>query len=390
MLSLSVSDLSGKEISTGTGFLVSKDGKLVTNRHVIEKGSRVIARAEDGRRFEAKRLLAEDSQEDLALLKLDGKDLPALQLSAEDSIEPGSRITVIGSPLGLDGTISEGIVSARRELFGREMIQISAAISPGSSGSPVLNERGDVVGVASGQFFGDAQALNFAIPVGAVKALLAKGDSPGVALKQRQSKPANGSEAWLDSNFRACATAYADGEYTEALKRIRPMMQRYPNTASIYLSAGIIYGQLELYHEAVAAFQKAIELDSNGRDARYYLGWALFQLQNYDEARETYQKLVTLSPDFADGWLCLGLVFKAQGNAPEAASAFRHAVGLRSDYFEAWQRLGQVLAGQKQYEEAVDAYQHALASRSGHSDWSARWPSNLVPMDRSGRADRTP
>ena len=181
VVSLSVSDIDGKQIGAGTGFLISRDGKLVTNRHVIEKASRATARSSDGEFWDIQRLIAEDKQRDLVLLQLDGHDFPSLSISRADEVEPGTRIAVIGSPMGLDGTLSEGIVSAVREIFGCEMMQITAPISSGSSGSPVLNGYGEVIGVASGQFVGDAQSLNFAIPAKAIRTLLANSPDLGGA-----------------------------------------------------------------------------------------------------------------------------------------------------------------------------------------------------------------
>ena len=169
-----VSDANGKKIATGTGFLVSSDGKLITNHHVIENAASAVARAENGGQFTVEGVLADDPKNDLVLLKLKGKDLPFLTLGNSDKIEVGTRIAVIGSPLGLEGTLSEGIVSAVRDLLGEQRIlQVTAAISPGSSGSPVLKADGDVIGVAMA-LLREGQSLNFAVPAVAIKMLLAR------------------------------------------------------------------------------------------------------------------------------------------------------------------------------------------------------------------------
>jgi hypothetical protein len=161
---LVVSDANGKEIATGTGFLVSSDGKLITNHHVIENAASAVAKAEDGGLFPVEGVLADDPKNDLVLLKLNGRDLPFLTLATNTTVEVGTRIAVIGSPLGLEGTLSEGIVSAVRDVKGNlSILQITAPISPGSSGSPVLNQKGEVLGVASALLAG-GQSLNFAVP----------------------------------------------------------------------------------------------------------------------------------------------------------------------------------------------------------------------------------
>jgi len=177
---LVVSDASGKEIATGTGFLISSDGKLITNHHVIEKGATALAKAENGGTFAVVGVLADDATQDVVLLRIEAKSILSLELGSSEGVEPGARIAVIGSPLGLEGSLSEGIVSAVRELPDKSrVLQITAAVSPGSSGSPVLNAKGEVIGVASAQVV-EGQSLNFAVPVEVVKDLLSQSALPSI------------------------------------------------------------------------------------------------------------------------------------------------------------------------------------------------------------------
>jgi len=170
---LAIQDDDGEVKGSGTGFLISPDGLLVTNHHVVAGAQHILAKAENGGLFPVIRVLASDPANDLALLQVEGKDLPCLPLAPPHSAEAGTRIAVIGSPLGLEGTLTEGIVSARRSLPGqkREVLQISAAISQGSSGSPVLDAQGRVVGVAS-FLLAEGQSLHFATPSENLQALL--------------------------------------------------------------------------------------------------------------------------------------------------------------------------------------------------------------------------
>ena len=180
---LALQDEDGEVKGSGTGFLISADGLLVTNHHVVAGAKHVLAKAENGGLFPVVRVVASDPANDLALLQLDAKDLPCLSLAPPQSAEAGTRIAVIGSPLGLEGTLTEGIVSARRKLPGqnREVLQISAAISQGSSGSPVLDAQGRVVGIAS-FLLAEGQSLHFATPSEKLQALLRRsGRSPGTS-----------------------------------------------------------------------------------------------------------------------------------------------------------------------------------------------------------------
>lgn len=162
--------------SMGSGFILSEDGYVVTNNHVVEGASSVIVRLTDRREFEAE-IIGLDDRSDLALLKLDASNLPTLRLGQPDELEVGEWVLAIGSPFGLDYSVTAGIVSAKgRSLPTDEgenyvpFIQTDVAINPGNSGGPLFNLKGEVVGVNSQIFTrtGGSIGLSFAIPVSVV------------------------------------------------------------------------------------------------------------------------------------------------------------------------------------------------------------------------------
>lgn len=170
-------DASGTEQGTGSGFLISADGVIATNHHVIDGARQLLVKLGDGRELEVEGVIATDAAHDVALIKVAGEALPFLELGSAASLREGDRVAVIGSPLGLAGSISEGIFSATRDvMMGREgpWLQITAAISPGSSGSPVLDGDGRVVGVAVATMLG-GQSVNLAVPASFLKRPLTKG-----------------------------------------------------------------------------------------------------------------------------------------------------------------------------------------------------------------------
>jgi S1-C subfamily serine protease len=179
---LSIRDGTGREYSSGTGFFVA-GGRIVTNHHVVDGAQRVVARLEGGREVEILGALALDPDNDLALLQAAPGSYPALVVGRAREVKVGQEIVVIGSPVGLSGTLSSGIVSAIRSGgveagseerlpgSGAWVLQITAPTSPGSSGSPVMTLDGEVIGVAVGMHRG-GQALNFAVPGDAAKALV--------------------------------------------------------------------------------------------------------------------------------------------------------------------------------------------------------------------------
>jgi serine protease Do len=147
-------------LKTGTGFFISPDGLLLTNYHVISGGSSIMAKTPTGAVYFLKSVLSASKTYDVAKLQFFATDVPYLTLGSSSGAIEGQRVLVIGNPEGLEGTVSDGIISAFRD--NRSMIQIAAPISPGSSGSPVLDEAGNVVGIVT-QVFKEGQNLNFAI-----------------------------------------------------------------------------------------------------------------------------------------------------------------------------------------------------------------------------------
>jgi hypothetical protein len=177
VLELSCYDQAGQWMSGGTAFFISSDGKALTNNHVIEGASRVVAKALDGKLYSKVRLLIAPEAnyrhgEDIAELQfLDAKDVSYLSLGSSKDLMEGQRVLVIGSPEGLNGTVSDGLVSAFREKG--TIVQITVPVSHGSSGSPVLDESGNVLGMVVG--INEAgQNLNFAISLNAIKAVMLK------------------------------------------------------------------------------------------------------------------------------------------------------------------------------------------------------------------------
>ena len=157
---------------------MSSDGRVVTNHHVVEDAERVEVVFQGGKKVAVLGVLAFDEDADLALLRLEKGTYPTVALS-DAPVKQGDPVVVIGSPLGLSGTVSTGIVSAVRSdgaHFGDEVeknwtLQLTAAVSPGSGGSPVMNEAGEVVAITVGQVR-RGQALNFGVPVVLLRQLL--------------------------------------------------------------------------------------------------------------------------------------------------------------------------------------------------------------------------
>jgi V8-like Glu-specific endopeptidase len=173
IVSIIMSDKDGHSIAQGTGFVVSKDGRVVTNYHVIENGSSAIVKLPDGAFFIVDGVLASDNTRDVAVIKAHGENFRTLTLGNSDRVQVGEEVVAIGNPLSLESTVSNGIVSGIRtaEELGGKFLQVTTPISPGSSGGPLFNMAGEVVGITT-LYLKGGENLNFAIPINDVKHLL--------------------------------------------------------------------------------------------------------------------------------------------------------------------------------------------------------------------------
>ena len=163
----------------GSGFITTEDGQIITNAHVVDGADRVEVTLQDGRTFEG-RVIGADPVTDVAIIDIDTQDLPTVSISDSDRLLPGEWVVAIGNPLGLDSTVTAGIVSATGRTSREvgvpdkrvDFIQTDAAINPGNSGGPLLNLNGEVVGVNTAIIQG-AQGLGFAIPINTVERISA-------------------------------------------------------------------------------------------------------------------------------------------------------------------------------------------------------------------------
>ena len=164
-------DKSGNALSQGSGFIVSSSGEIATNYHVIENATSIeVTFPEKQTVYMASQISKKSEQFDLAIIKITG-DFNPIPLSPKDDFQIGKEIYSIGSPQGLSGTTSSGIISSRREDEGKNYLQITTPVSAGSSGGPVINTDGEVIAIVAGQS-PLGQNLNFAIPVSYLKDLM--------------------------------------------------------------------------------------------------------------------------------------------------------------------------------------------------------------------------
>ena len=173
--------------SLGSGFIISADGHVITNYHVVKGATDVAIKLDDGREFKAD-VIGRDSKTDVALLRMRKapRNLPIARLGDSDKLRVGDWIIAIGNPFGLGHTVTAGIVSAKERFFGAgpydDFIQTDASINPGNSGGPLFNTQGEVVGVSAAIIQG-GQGIGFAIPINIVKRVVQQLESKGAVTR---------------------------------------------------------------------------------------------------------------------------------------------------------------------------------------------------------------
>jgi len=171
-----------KQRSLGSGFIIDKEGYIVTNNHVIEDADKIKVKLKNGKEFDAE-IVGRDPNTDIALIKIKSKNnLPVVKLGDSDALEVGQWVVAIGSPFGLEHTVTAGIVSAKGRIIGSgpydDFVQTDASINPGNSGGPLINMKGEVIGINTA-IIASGQGLGFAIPINSAKRIVDQLKSSG-------------------------------------------------------------------------------------------------------------------------------------------------------------------------------------------------------------------
>jgi tetratricopeptide (TPR) repeat protein len=346
-------DSRGNTISRGSGFFIAAD-RVITNRHVIEKSTRVEVHLMDGKKFTARGVLSVDGEGDLALLQVDVPKGLVQPLSIVKNIpQEGESIVVIGNPFGLEGSVSNGIVSAVREISGYgRIIQITAPISPGSSGSPVVNMFGQVIGVATLQA-AEGQSLNFAVPAERITQLKI-GELQTVASLSAETQKNKRSSA--ERLYSQGVAQLSRDDYARALPYFEKAVESDPNYAEAWYQAGFCYGILGRHAEALKASKQAAKLRPEWAETYVNIGASSFSLAQYKDAAEAYKQAARLDDDNAETQYALGLTFSKLNRTDEEILAYKRAIGIKPDHANAIEKLGLAYFKQKRWGDSVTAF----------------------------------
>jgi tetratricopeptide (TPR) repeat protein len=365
----------GKFVGQGSGFFFNREGDVITNFHVLKGAARAEVRMSDGSVYPVDRVIAEDEEGDLIRVSTNIPQNLVRPLPIHTSFpEVGERIIVMGTPLGLDKTVSDGIVSAIRDIpeFGK-IIQVTAPISPGSSGSPVVSMNGEVVGVVS-FFLMPGQNLNFAIPGDRI-AKLTPGDRK--TLSERE-------EVKEEERLAVAGKFYSMGrgfllaeDYERALPFFVETVRRNPNLSEGFFQIGYCLGKLGHYSDAIGPYLEAIRIKPNDFDTHNNLCVAYGMVGRYDEATKACGEAIRIKKDLSEAYNNLGWVYHKIGRYPEAIESCKQAIRLKPDLAVAHFNLGNNYMALKKFEEAIESFKQAIRIKfnyaEGHSNLGAAY-----------------
>lgn len=320
---ITTSNALGFNLALGTAFVVSDGTKLVTNFHVVRGAANVKIKTAGDHEYQIKYVLARDEAHDVAILECPAK-LPQLELS-EQMPTVGDAIFTIGNPQGLEASLSEGLVSGLRELKGISVYQITAAVSPGSSGGPLLNDKGAVIGITTFGISG-GQNLNFAIPIRYAKSLLASSSRTPIEALARNRSSETGARAEV-------RRLWNQGTKMLARKRVLEIVQENLGDPEILDFAGDVMFFSGEWDEAITLYEKAIDLapTSSYRQRWLWIALAHTHMNRYDEALNAFEKLGPKSDHPANLLWQIYMTEATAGQFDSARSTARILMSERDD-----------------------------------------------------------
>jgi len=334
VVAIATYDANGEPLMTGSGFFL-RPGQVVTNLHVVRGAVKAEIKTLDGKGkvFPVTGTLSVDEEGDLALLNV---DMPlersrTTQL-AHDLPDEGEPIFVIGNPLKLEGSVSDGIVSAVREVPNSyRIIQITAPISHGNSGSPVFNLKGEVIGVVTIKVT-NGQNINLAIAAGRVAQLSAGKLEP---LSEMGSK---GKGDVAESLYRSGLDSLWLGNYDNAVGYFENAANKNPKRAEAWVQVGFCRVKQGKNQEAIRAYLQALQLKPADADIHNKLGDAYYYAGRLREAIEAYTEAARLRPDWAETFYNLAIAYSESGNPSMAATQARILQKLDPKLYEKYLR----------------------------------------------------
>ena len=340
-------DSKDKLSSQGSGVVINDNGYVVTNYHVLAGNDRLeILHNKEIVTYVG--IIGIDVEKDILILKIDAKKFPSLKICDSKTLTIGERVYAIGSPLGFENTISEGIISGLRsyEDYESNFIQITASISSGSSGGAVVNDKGELIGISS-LTAKEGQNLNFAIPINDILAVKIGSYSKDESYKDF--------ELYYKGN-----EAYNKGDYKEAIIFFTSYIKEYPNDYTAFFNRGLAKSNLEDFRGEIQDYTKAIEINPNYAEAYNNRGITKGKLEDYNGEIQDYTKAIEINPNYAEAYNNRGITKGKLEDYNGAIQDFNKAIKINPDDVKALTYRGIDEYMLEDYNRAIQNFNKAI------------------------------
>ena len=355
---LEMKDQNGVTLGFGSGFFV-RENLIATNYHVIEGAASGTAKlVSKYTTYTIQGVTATDETNDLALLKVNAYGIKPLPLGDSKNVRIGATVYVAGNPKGLEGTFSDGIISSRRNKYTKERLQMTAPISPGSSGGPVLNRKCKVIGVSFMTLEG-GENLNFAIPSRDLRVLLARSRTVKPLSQRSESISAQ-------TYFKWGNTKYYSQDYNGALEDYTKSIRLEPNSV-VYFNRGLTSYRIRQYHAAISDYDVAIQIKSDFVQAYVNRGIVKRKLGQHFAAISDYDTAIRLKPDDFQAYYNRGLAKSALEQHFAAIDDYDTAIQIKPNLADAYVARGNSKSKLMQYLAAISDYNLAIQVKPNHT-----------------------
>ncbi len=355
IVTIYTSDSKGKFLSQGSGVVLNDKGWVVTNYHVFAGADKLVVKHKD-KIIEFTNIVGLDVEKDILILKIKDYTFQSIKIGNSDLLKVGQKIYAVGSPLGFENTITEGIISGLRYHKGKakDFIQISAAISHGSSGGAIIDNKGELIGIST-LTVTEGQNLNFAIPINEVLTVYKQ-----EGVKQIEIDAA---VFFYRGNYE-----FEKENYDAAIDNYKKSLALFPDAATTNYNLGYAFVLKQEFDTAIYYLQKAIALSQNTADAYSILATCYSSKQEDETAIFYYKKAIALNPNDADTHLGLGFSYWRNQDNETAIFYYKKAIALRQDDAAAYSGLAASYSSKGENETAIFYYKKAIALDPNDAD----------------------
>jgi tetratricopeptide (TPR) repeat protein len=363
----------------GSGFIISKDGYIVTNEHVVKSSNNIKVYINNRDEYSAN-VIKSNKEQDWAILKVNASGLTTVKIGKIKKLHEGDEVAVTGYPevqkflnagFAIQPSTTKGTVSAiLLQTINRgdsiSYIQTDAATNPGNSGGPLyLVETGEVMGIARGKLK-DSERLGLAICIDIIQKILADMDielqsNPSTPLLFAKPEPVTPTRDLTEIDYLIRGNeAYNKRNYDQAIADYNKALEINPESADAYNNRGAAYDKKGNYDQAIADCNKALQINPESAEAYNNRGIAYDGKGNFNQAIADYNKALEINPKYADAYNNRGAAYQGKGNYDQAIADCNKALEINPEYAHAYNNRGAAYDMKGNYDQAIADYNEAL------------------------------